>query len=82
MFAWGRRSTICSEKGFAFMWRPMPSRRRGQIDHEIALRRMDSAGATLTTTEAGFSVVRPAGSPEFKQISQLVGAAAKWRPPT
>jgi len=46
---------------------------RGAIDHELALRRMDSAGATLTTTEAAlFEWCGRAGSPEFKQISQLV----------
>jgi nicotinamidase-related amidase len=46
---------------------------RGQIDHDIALGRMDSAGATLTTTEAAlFEWCGRAGSPEFKQISQLV----------
>jgi nicotinamidase-related amidase len=46
---------------------------RGQVDHEIALRRMDSSGATLTTTEAAlFEWCGRAGSPEFKQISQLV----------
>jgi nicotinamidase-related amidase len=46
---------------------------RGQIDHDIALRRMDSAGATLTTTEAAlFEWCSRAGSSEFKQISQLV----------
>src|SRR4051794_25218944 len=46
---------------------------RGPMDHEIALRRMDSAGATLTTAEAAlFEWCGRAGSPEFKQISQLV----------
>ncbi len=46
---------------------------RGTIDHEIALRRMDSSGATLTTTEAAlFEWCAVAGTPEFKQISQLV----------
>jgi nicotinamidase-related amidase len=46
---------------------------RGKLDHEIALRRMDSSGATLTTTEAAlFEWCQRAGSPEFKQISQLV----------
>src|SRR5262245_8197759 len=46
---------------------------RGQIDHDISLRGMDSAGATLTTTEAAlFEWCERAGSPEFKQISQLV----------
>jgi nicotinamidase-related amidase len=50
---------------------------RGSIDHEIALRRMDSSGATLTTVEAAlFEWCARAGSPEFKQISQLVRAAA------
>jgi nicotinamidase-related amidase len=52
---------------------------RGQLDHDIALRRMDSAGATLTTTEAAlFEWCARSGSPEFKQISQLV----KETPPT
>jgi nicotinamidase-related amidase len=46
---------------------------RGAMDHEIALRRMDSSGATLTTTEAAlFEWCGRAGTPEFKQISQLV----------
>lgn len=46
---------------------------RGQLDHDIALRRMDSSGATLTTTEATlFEWCTKAGTPEFKQISQLV----------
>jgi nicotinamidase-related amidase len=52
---------------------------RGQIDHDISLRRMDSAGATLTTTEAAlFEWCQRAGSPEFKQISQLI----RETPPT
>jgi nicotinamidase-related amidase len=46
---------------------------RGSFDHEISLRRMDSAGATLTTAEAAlFEWCGRAGSPEFKQISQLI----------
>jgi nicotinamidase-related amidase len=46
---------------------------RGSLDHEMALRRMDSAGATLTTTEAAlFEWCERAGSPEFKKISALV----------
>jgi nicotinamidase-related amidase len=46
---------------------------RGSLDHEMALRRMDSAGATLTTTEATlFEWCERAGSPEFKKISALV----------
>ena len=46
---------------------------RGAIDHETALRRMDAAGATLTTTEAAlFEWCQAAGTPEFKEISKLV----------
>jgi nicotinamidase-related amidase len=46
---------------------------RGTIDHDTALRRMELAGATLTTTEAAlFEWCERAGSPEFKQISALV----------
>jgi nicotinamidase-related amidase len=46
---------------------------RGQIDHEIALRRMEISGATLTTTEAVlFEWCEVAGTQEFKQISGLV----------
>ena len=52
---------------------------RGRLDYEIALRRMDSAGATLTTVEAVlFEWCDVAGTPEFKQISNLV----KQPPPT
>ena len=46
---------------------------RFDIDYQTALRRMDSAGATLTTTEASlFELCEVAGSPEFKQLSALV----------
>jgi nicotinamidase-related amidase len=46
---------------------------RYAIDHEIALRRMDSAGVVMTTTEAAmFEWCGTAGTPEFKQISALV----------
>jgi len=45
---------------------------RFEIDYRIALRRMESAGATLTTTEAAlFEWCERAGTPEFKQISRL-----------
>jgi nicotinamidase-related amidase len=45
---------------------------RFDIDYQTALKRMDSAGATLTTTEASlFEWCGAAGTPEFKQISQL-----------
>jgi nicotinamidase-related amidase len=46
---------------------------RFELDYQTALRRMESAGATLTTTEAAlFEWCEAAGTPEFKQISQLV----------
>ena len=46
---------------------------RREIDYRTALRRMETAGATLTTTEAAlFEWCEVAGTPEFKQISQLV----------
>lgn len=42
-------------------------------DYEFALRRMESTGVTLTTTESAlFEWCRAAGTPQFKQISQLV----------
>jgi nicotinamidase-related amidase len=45
---------------------------RFELDCRIALGRMDSAGATLTTTEAAlFEWCEVAGTPEFKQISRL-----------
>lgn len=46
---------------------------RYEIDYRTALRRLDSAGATLTTTEAAlFEWCETAAAPEFKQISQLI----------
>lgn len=46
---------------------------RYPLDKEIALRRMEVSGATLTTTEAAlFEWCEEAGTPEFKQISQLI----------
>lgn len=51
---------------------------RSSYDHEIALRRMESAGVTITTTEAAlFEWCERAGTPEFKQVSAL----AKELPP-
>jgi nicotinamidase-related amidase len=42
-------------------------------DYEIALRRMESSGATLTTVEATlFEWCQDSKAPQFKQISQLV----------
>jgi len=50
---------------------------RFEIDYQTALRRMDSAGATLTTTEAAmFEWCERSGTPEFKQISALVRETA------
>jgi len=52
---------------------------RHEVDYTTALRRMESSGATLTTTEAAlFEWCEAAGSPEFKQISALV----RESPPT
>jgi nicotinamidase-related amidase len=46
---------------------------RSDVDHRIALRRMEGAGMTLTTTEAVlFEWCERAGTAEFKQISQIV----------
>jgi isochorismate hydrolase len=51
---------------------------RSTLDHETALRRMESSGAVLTTTEAAlFEWCIRAGTPEFRQISAL----AKELPP-
>ena len=46
---------------------------RNPLDRETALRRMDSSGSVLTTTEAAlFEWCQVAGTPEFKEISRLV----------
>lgn len=46
---------------------------RFDIDRDVALRRMESSGATLTTTEAAiFEWCQVAGTSPFKQISNLV----------
>jgi len=45
---------------------------RFDADYQAALRRMDSAGAVLTTVEAAmFEWCETAAAPEFKQISRL-----------
>jgi hypothetical protein len=50
---------------------------RFDIDYQTALRRMDSAGATLTTTESAlFEWCERSGTPQFKQISALVKETA------
>lgn len=49
---------------------------RHDIDYQTALRRMESSGAVLTTTEAAlFEWCDVAGTSEFKQISALVREA-------
>ncbi len=46
---------------------------RSDLDKQIAFRRMELSGATLTTTEAVlFEWCEVAGTPEFKAISKLV----------
>ena len=46
---------------------------RYPVDHDSALRRMERAGAIITTSEtAVFEWVGGAGSPHFKEISRLV----------
>jgi nicotinamidase-related amidase len=46
---------------------------RNDFDWDVALQRMSSCGATITTTESVlFEWCEVAGTPEFKQISELV----------
>ena len=46
---------------------------RRKVDHEVAVQRMESAGAVVTTTEAAlFEWCQVAGTPDFKEISRLV----------
>jgi nicotinamidase-related amidase len=46
---------------------------RFDVDHEYALRRLEHAGAILTTSEtAVFEWIGGAGTPQFKEISRLV----------
>ena len=50
---------------------------RFEIDYHTALRRLESSGVTLTTTEAAlFEWCGRAGTPEFKQVSALVRETA------
>ncbi|MBI1916112.1 MAG: hydrolase [Planctomycetes bacterium] len=51
---------------------------RFRIDHDYALRRMEQAGAVLTTSETiAFECVGGAGHPAFKGISALIQARMK-----
>lgn len=46
---------------------------RKELDHQVALERMTSCGATIVTVESVlFEWCEVAGTPEFKQISQLI----------
>lgn len=46
---------------------------RFDIDRETAIRRMESAGATLTTTEAAlFEWCQDSSAPQFKQLSAMI----------
>jgi nicotinamidase-related amidase len=46
---------------------------RKKLDHEAAIDRMQQAGVILTTAESVlFELLERAGTPEFKQISQLI----------
>jgi len=54
---------------------------RFEIDRRTALRRMDSAGATLTTVEAAmFEWCQSAEAPEFKTISRLARETLSTHP--
>lgn len=56
---------------------------RNQMDWEFALRRLENAGATISTTEAVlFEWCETADRPEFKAISNLVKAGAQPTKPT
>jgi len=49
---------------------------RSALDAEVAIRRMDASGATITTTEAAlFEWCEMAAHPQFKAISALVKEA-------
>ena len=46
---------------------------RSDYDHDIALRRLENAGAVITTTEAAlFEWIETADHPQFKAISTLI----------
>ena len=46
---------------------------RNRVDHEIALKRMNQSGATLTTTESIiFELCKTADRKEFKEIRNII----------
>jgi nicotinamidase-related amidase len=52
---------------------------RYAVDHESALRRLERAGAILTTAEtAVFEWTGSAAAPQFRDISRLVQERMKW----
>jgi nicotinamidase-related amidase len=55
---------------------------RYRLDHDVALRRLEQAGAVLTTTETClFEWVGGADHPKFKALSALVQERMKLLPP-
>jgi hypothetical protein len=51
---------------------------RGSVDHDTALRRLEQAGAVLTTAEAvAFEWMGDAAHPQFKTVSALVVARSQ-----
>jgi hypothetical protein len=51
---------------------------RGRLDHDTALRRMEQAGAILTTAEAiAFEWMGDAAHPQFKAVSAMVIARSQ-----
>jgi hypothetical protein len=55
---------------------------RGLLDHEVALRRLERAGAMLTTVETtAFEWLGSAQHPHFKAVSQLVRKRFSPTPP-
>jgi len=53
---------------------------RSRLDHEIALRRLEKAGAILTTREmCVFEWIGSAGHPQFKAVSQLIQERMKTK---
>jgi nicotinamidase-related amidase len=46
---------------------------RSALDHDIAMRRLEQAGAVLTTTEAAaFELLRDSSHPHFKAVSRMI----------
>lgn len=51
---------------------------RYEVDHDVAIRRMEKAGAILTTVEAAaFELMRSSTIPSFKAVSKLVQGRMK-----